>query len=105
MAPINEKIITNKKFRKLIDKKNKLWLRISFWTKASDVEFDDGTILEGKYDTFVNNVNDLKDDINTLSDTVNILNNMLGGYTVRVMTLAQYNELVSKDNKTIYLCT
>ena len=45
---INEQIVTGRKFRKLIDEANKLWQRISFWTKASDVEFDDGSILQDK---------------------------------------------------------
>lgn len=39
---INEVIITGRKYRRLIDVATKLWERISFWTKASDVEFDDG---------------------------------------------------------------
>ena len=48
MAAINEKIVTGRKFRKLIDETTKLWQRISFWTKASDVEFDDGKTAEEK---------------------------------------------------------
>lgn len=39
---VNEKIQTGRKFRKLIDEDSRLWLRFSFWTKAGDVEFDDG---------------------------------------------------------------
>ena len=45
---INETIVTGRKFRKLIDEANKLWQRISFWTKASDVEFNDGKTAENK---------------------------------------------------------
>ena len=48
MATINETIVTGRKFRKLIDEANKLWQRISFWTKSSDVEFDDGNDAETK---------------------------------------------------------
>ena len=45
---VNEQIVTGRKFRKLIDEANKLWQRISFWTKASDVEFNDGKNAETK---------------------------------------------------------
>ena len=45
---VNEQIVTGRKFRKLIDETNKLWQRISFWTKASDVEFDNGMTAEMK---------------------------------------------------------
>ena len=45
---INEQIVTGGKWRYLIDEATKLWLRISFWTKASDVEFDDGMTAETK---------------------------------------------------------
>lgn len=45
---INEQIIKNRKFRKCIDVANKIWLRISFWTAASDVEFNDGKTAEEK---------------------------------------------------------
>ena len=45
---VNEQIVTGRKFRKLVDEATKLWQRISFWTKASDVEFDDGSTAETK---------------------------------------------------------
>ena len=45
---VNEQIVTGRKFRKLIDEATKLWQRISFWTKSSDVEFDDGKDAETK---------------------------------------------------------
>lgn len=45
---VNEQIITGRKFRKLVDEATKLWQRISFWTKACDVEFDDGNTAETK---------------------------------------------------------
>lgn len=45
---INEKIVTGRKWRRLIDKDSKLWQLISWWTKASDVEFDDGKTAEQK---------------------------------------------------------
>lgn len=45
---INEIVVTGRIFRRLIDKSAKLWQRISWWTKASDVEFDDGKTAEHK---------------------------------------------------------
>lgn len=45
---INETIVTGRKFRYLLNEATKLWQRISFWTKACDVEFDDGKTAEEK---------------------------------------------------------
>ncbi len=45
---VNETIVTGRKFRYLLDEAGKLWQRISFWTKACDVEFDDGQTAEQK---------------------------------------------------------
>ena len=55
---INEQIITGRKYRRLIDKATKLWQRISWWTKASDVEFDDGKNAEQK----LGNINGITSD-------------------------------------------
>ena len=45
---MKEILVSGKKYRVLVDSVNKIWHRISYWTKASDVQFDDGTYLEGK---------------------------------------------------------
>lgn len=45
---INEQTVTGRKFRKLVDESAKLWQRISFWTKAVDIEFNDGKTGETK---------------------------------------------------------
>lgn len=45
---MTENLVTGKKYRVLTDEKTDQWDRISFWTKASDVEFDDGKNLEEK---------------------------------------------------------
>ena len=47
MATVDEVEVTGRKYR-IWDAVNSIWKRISFWTKASDVEFDDGTNLEDK---------------------------------------------------------
>lgn len=69
---VNETIVTGRKFRKLIDETTKLWQRISFWTKASDVEFDDGENAETKFTNILKIVDDLKqgfqDGVNKIYD-------------------------------------
>lgn len=45
---MKEILVTGKHYRVLADSVNNIWHRISYWTKASDVEFDDGSRLEGK---------------------------------------------------------
>lgn len=52
---VNEEIVTGRKFRKLVDEATKLWQRISFWTKACDVEFDDGETAESKISALTDN--------------------------------------------------
>lgn len=45
---MKEQIVTGKKFRILTDVTSRLWHVISFWTKAQDVEFNDGTNAQSK---------------------------------------------------------
>ena len=45
---MSETIVTGKKYRILTDVAQKIWQRVSFWTKSSDVEFDDGKTAETK---------------------------------------------------------
>lgn len=51
---MQENKIGGKFYRILIDEVNDIWDRISFWTKSTDVEFNDGSDLETKI-TSVNN--------------------------------------------------
>lgn len=74
---VNEQIVTGRKFRKLVDEAEKLWQRISFWTKASDVEFNDGKTAEEK----------------------------IGSLNFVSLTSNEYNNLAVKDNTTIYFVT
>lgn len=48
---INETIKTGRKFRIQLSGSDNVWKRLSFWTKASDVEFDDGTNAQDKLGT------------------------------------------------------
>ena len=45
---MSEQIVTGKKYRILTDVAQKVWQRVSFWTKSSDVEFNDGKTAETK---------------------------------------------------------
>lgn len=50
---MTENQVVGKLYRILTDKTNNIWDRISFWKKASDVEFDDGTNLENNKPTAI----------------------------------------------------
>ena len=60
---INETIVTGRKFRKCIDEINRIWQRISFWTKACDVEFNDGKTAEEK----LGSINGITDSLASIS--------------------------------------
>ena len=116
---INEQIITGRKFRKCIDVANRAWLRISFWTKASDVEFDDGKTLQQKLGT-INGITDslASTDVKSalsakagkvLNDKLEDLSKKLTAHMAEqpdlsfvVLTQAQYDALPNKDAKTLY---
>lgn len=63
---INETISTGNKYRRLKDATNKVWQRLSFWTKASDVEFDNGTTAQAS----LGNITGITDSVNSNSSTV-----------------------------------
>ena len=63
---INEEIVTGRKFRKLVDEATKLWQKISFWTKACDVEFDDGKTAEEKLGA----INGITDSLTSTSSNI-----------------------------------
>lgn len=80
MATINEQIVIGRKFRKLIDESAKLWQRISFWTKASDVEFNDGMTAEtklGAIDGITDSLVSTSSRIAASAKALNTLNNNL----------------------------
>lgn len=87
---VNEQIVTGRKFRKLIDETQKIWQRISFWTKASDVEFDDGQTLENKTNSMINDIS--------------ILTSKLGNLSFVVLTKEEYDSIPEPYPKnTVYL--
>ena len=52
MATVEETIITGRKYR-IWDAVNNIWKRVSYWTKASDVEFEDGLNGEDEVETLI----------------------------------------------------
>lgn len=79
---INETIVTGRKFRKCIDAATKAWQRISFWTKSSDVEFEDGKNAEtklGAIDGITDSLEDTSSRMAASAKAVSTLNNNLGG--------------------------
>lgn len=85
MSTINEQIVTGRAHRVLIDKVAKLWQRISFWTKASDVEFNDGNTAETK----VGAIKGITTDLNTTET----------GYAADMTALTQlYSEIIGVLN-------
>lgn len=83
MSTINEQIVTGRAHRVLIDKAAKLWQRISFWTKASDVEFNDKKTAEtkvGAIDGITDSLASTSSRIAASAKSVNKLSNDLGGF-------------------------
>ena len=77
---INEEIVTGRKFRKCIDVANKLWQRISFWTMACDVWFNDGKNAEEKLGNVDKVVNELKNKITSLENITTSLENIITSF-------------------------
>ena len=79
---INEIEVTGKKFRQLMNEATKLWQKISFWTKSSDVEFDDGKNAEtkvGAIDGITDSLVSTSSNIAASAKAVSTINNDLGG--------------------------
>lgn len=45
---MREVVLNGQFYRILVDSVNKIWARLSYWTKASDVQFEDGSYLQDK---------------------------------------------------------
>lgn len=77
---ISETIVTGRKFKKLIDKTENLWQKISFWSKAGDIEFDDGKDAEtklGAIDGITDNLDNTSSRIAASAKAVSTLNDEL----------------------------
>ena len=85
---VNETIVTGRKFRKCIDAATKAWQRISFWTKSSDVEFEDGKNAEtklGAIDGITDSLQEGEDFYIVGADSVR---KKLGSTTIKSQTLS-----------------
>ncbi len=97
---INEKIVTGRKFRRLIDKEAKLWQRMSWWTKASDVEFDDGKTAEQK----LGNINGITSDFSVNDENIAASSNLTNRSYTRFNEFTDNGKIhrifVGEDGKT-----
>lgn len=94
---IKETIVTGRKFRYLLDEVNKLWQRISFWTKACDVEFDDGKTAEEKLGA----INGITDSL--VSDSSNTALSAAAGNNLQVQITQLTNTINNLGIHTITL--
>ena len=100
---LNETISTGNKYRRLKDASTKLWQRLSFWTKASDVEFDNGATAEAS----LGNIQGITDSLNSNSSTVaasaaavNTLNSNINNVSnARYTENGRINVYVGSDSK------
>ena len=90
-----ERIVTGQKYRILSDYGNKIWDRISFWTKASDVEMNDGSNVETKIANQANtiaslstSVSDVSSAVDGISSTVSSLGTTVGNLSTTVGNLS-----------------
>lgn len=93
---INETISTGNKYRRLKDATNKVWQRLSFWTKASDVEFDNGNTAEaslGSITGITDSLASTSSNVAASAKAVNTLNTTISSFQAGVNTL--YNKCVS----------
>ncbi len=73
---VNETIVTGRKWRRCINVANKLWQRISYWTKASDVEFDDGQTAENKMGAISGITSDLNGESENIAASIKAVNQL-----------------------------
>lgn len=60
---MTETKVTGKKYRICTDATNDKWDRVSFWTKASDVELDDGTTVQNKITSLTSEMTSLGESV------------------------------------------
>lgn len=90
---INEVEVTGKKFRQLMDEATKLWQKISFWTKSSDVEFNDGKNAEtkvGAIDGITDSLVSTSSNIAASAKAVSTINNNLQNHSKTSSSLTEY---------------
>ena len=101
---VNEQIVTGRKFRKLLDEATKLWQRISFWTKATDVEFDDGQTAESKMGAIKGITTDLNVTETGYAADATMLTQLYSDIVpMEIITQAEYNALGSGRPQKLYV--
>lgn len=102
---VNERIVTGYCHRVLKDVVNALWERISYWTKASDVEIDVDQSTSTDLQTFYNDINEdiveIRSDVSDLEDTVNGVN----GKTIQVPINPTDAQISDYGNGSVWLVT
>lgn len=100
-----ERIVTGQKYRILSDFSNKIWDRISFWTKASDVEMDDGSNVESRISSQTSSISTLSGKVSNLESTVsgqstalNSLSSTVSSHTSSINSLSGSVSSLSSDN-------
>lgn len=94
---INETISKGNKYRRLKDAANKVWQRISFWTAASDVEFENGNTLQSTLGTVTGITDSLTSNSSTVAASaaaVYSLNSKITSFSGSLSNL--YNAFVAK---------
>lgn len=96
--PINETIVTGKKFR-VFDKIANKWNRISYWTKASDVELNDGSSVETKVANIDADISELNSNLSYCYDMG--VKNLLSNKQPKVLDSGQGLTFTANDDGTI----
>ena len=73
---INEITKTGRTFRKLIDKENMRWLKLSFWTASTDVECADGKTVEEKIGAINGITSDSDNESENIAASIKSVNQM-----------------------------
>ena len=108
---MSEQIVTGKKYRILTDVAQKIWQRVSFWTKSSDVEFNDGKTAETKVgaidgitDSLVSTSSNIAASAKAVSELNGNIDKLSGGIEYKILDsvtgtspitiTGEYNELL-----------
>lgn len=110
---MKEQIVTGKKFRILADVTSRLWHVISFWTKAQDVEFNDGSNAQAKLGNIVgisDSLTSTASNVAASAKAVKVLNdkvvNQIGNLNDQIVTknnaINDLNSQIANKNNTIH---
>ena len=78
---MSETIVTGKKYRILTDVAQKVWQRVSFWTKSTDVEFNDAKTAETKVGAIDGITDSLSSNSSRIAASAKAVNQLNGDLT------------------------